>query len=403
MQTYKVYKYRWVILAIYMYVAALTQLYWLNFAGIDTYIEEHLNISAMSTGWLALVIPLGQVFLSIPTGIVIDKKGFKYGSGIGVLIIGLFAMFRLINPGSYAVLLISQIGICLGVPFILNGITKLAVTWFPQKEEATAVGFCSLALFIGMMIGLGATPSLVQTVGFESMLLIYGIAGIVGMLLFFLLVRPEPPTPVREIGEVVIISNWEGIRTILRIRSFVILGFIALIGIGVFNGLVTWLQKMLGELHHISMIDAGNISAILIFGGILGCIIIPVISDKIMKRKPFLILEALVGAACITILIFASSYTLNMANAFVLGFFFMPVYPIMLTMSAEITGARFAGISAAYLNLLGNVGALVIVPTMESLHGATGQFILPLALLAILLCISFTLSIVIKEPIKNLG
>jgi MFS family permease len=384
-----------------MYLAALTQLYWLNFAAIDTYIEEHLNISAMSTGWLALVFPLAQVLLSIPAGIVIDKKGFKYGSGIGVLFMGLFAMFRLINPGSYAVLLISQIGISLGLAFVLNGVTKLAVTWFPQKEEATAVGFGSLALFIGMMIGLGATPSLVQTVGFESMLLIYGIAGIVGMLLFFLLVRPKPPTPVREIGEAMIISNWEGIRTILRIRDFVILGFIALIVIGVFNGLVTWLQKILDELHHISMTDAGNISAILIFGGILGCIIIPIISDKIMKRKPFLILESLVGAASIAILIFANSYTLNMANALALGFFLMPVYPIMLTMSAEITGAKFAGISVGYLNVLGNAAALVIVPTMESLRGATEQFILPLALLAILLCISSIVAILIKEPIKN--
>ena len=401
MVEYKIYKYRWVVLAIYMYVAALTQLYWLNFAAIDTYIEELLGIPASSVMWFTLVFPLIQVLLTMPAGVIIDKRGFKYGIGIGVLFTGVFAMLRLLNPSSYAVLLISQIGISIGQPFVLNAVTKLAVTWFPQKEEATAVGLGSLALFIGMMAGLGATPVLVQTLGFESMLLIYGLLGIIGALLFFVLVKPKPSTPPREIEALEEISSWEGIKRILKIRDFVILGFIALIGIGVFNGLATWLEKILNELHQLSMTDAGSISAILIFSGMLGCIIIPIISDKIARRKPFLILASLIGAMSVTVLIFANGYSMNLVNGIVLGFFFISALPIMLTLSTEITGARFAGISVGYLQLLGNAAAVIIVPVMEILRGATNQFVLPLALLAILLATSFTLAILIKEPTKN--
>jgi predicted MFS family arabinose efflux permease len=318
-----------------------------------------------------------------------------------VLFTGVFAMLRLLNPSSYAVLLISQIGISIGQPFVLNAVTKLAVTWFPQKEEATAVGLGSLALFIGMMAGLGATPVLVQTLGFESMLLIYGVLGIIGALLFFVLVKPKPSTPPREIEALEEISNWEGIKRILKIRDFVILGFIALIGIGVFNGLATWIEKILNELHQLPMTDAGSISAILIFSGMLGCIIIPIISDKIARRKPFLMLASLIGAMSVTVLIFANGYSMNLVNGIVLGFFLISALPIMLTLSTEITGARFAGISVGYLQLLGNAAAVIIVPVMEILRGATNQFVLPLALLAILLATSFTLTILIKEPTKN--
>ncbi len=401
MVEYKIYKYRWVVLAIYMYVAALTQLYWLNFAAIDTYIEELLGIPASSVMWFTLVFPLIQVLLTMPAGVIIDKRGFKYGIGIGVLFTGVFAMLRLLNPASFAVLLISQIGISIGQPFVLNAVTKLAVTWFPQKEEATAVGLGSLALFIGMMAGLGATPVLVQTLGFESMLLIYGAIGVVGILLFFTLIKPKPQTPTREIEALEEISNWEGIKRILKIRDFVILGFIALIGIGVFNGLATWLEKILNELHQLPMTDAGSISAVLIFSGMLGCIVIPIISDKIARRKPFLILASLIGAMSVTVLIFANGYSMNLVNGIVLGFFLISALPIMLTLSTEITGARFAGISVGYLQLLGNAAAVIIVPVMEILRGATNQFVLPLALLAILLATSFTLAILIKEPTKN--
>src|SRR4030043_553694 len=382
MSEYKIYRYRWVVLAIYMYIAALTKLYGLNFAAIETFIEDLLNIPASSVMWFTLVFPLIQVLLTMPAGIIIDRKGFKYGIGIGVLFTGVFAMLRLLNPASFAVLLIAQIGISIGQPFILNSVTKLAVTWFPQKEEATAGGLGSLALFIGMMAGLGATPALVHTLGFESMLLIYGAIGIVGIVLFFTLVKPRPLTPPREIEAMEEMSNWEGIKRILRVRDFVILGFIAMIGIGVFNGLATWLEKILNELHQISMTDAGTISAILILSGMLGCIIIPMVSDKVMKRKPFLIAASLVGALGIVALIISKSYSLNMLNGVILGFFLISALPIMLTMSAEITGARFAGISVGYLQLLGNAAAVAIVPIMESMHGVTEQWILPLALIA---------------------
>jgi MFS family permease len=401
MEQYKVYKYRWVILAVYMYVAALTQLYWLNFAAIDTFIEERLSIPASSVMWFTLVFPLVQVLLTMPAGLVIDRKGFKYGVGIGALFTGIFAMLRLVNPESFTVLLISQIGISIGQPFVLNGVTKLAVTWFPQKEEATAIGLGSLALFVGMMVGLGATPALVQSLNFQTMLLVYGIIGLLGVVLFFTLVKSKPETPPRELEELVEITGWEGIKHILKIRDFVILGFIALIGIGVFNGLATWLEKILNELHQISMTDAGTISAILILSGMLGCIIIPMISDKIMKRKPFLLAASSIGALGIVALMISKSYSLNMLNGIILGFFLISALPIMLTMSTEITGARFAGISVGYLQLLGNAAAVAIVPIMEFMRGTTGQYVLPLAFIAGLLGINFILSIVIREPAKS--
>lgn len=395
----KVLKYRWVILAVYMYASALTQMYWLNFAAITTYLESNLHITAMSVGLLTLVFPLVQVLLTMPAGIVIDRKGFKCGVGIGVIFTGVFAMLRLVNPDAYLLLLVSQIGISIGQPFVLNGITKLAATWFPKEQEATAVGLGSLALFIGMMVALGATPVIVEALGFQAMVLIYGIMGILGVALFYTLVRSEPPVSVLSEEEGV--SNWEGIRRILKIRDFVILGFIALIGIGVFNGLATWLEKILNELHRIPMTDAGTISAVLVFSGMLGCIVIPVVSDKIRRRKPFLLLASGVGAVGMVFLMFAEGFALNLANGMMVGFFLISALPIMLTMSREITGARFAGISVGYLQLLGNAAAVAIVPLMEFLRGMTEAHILPLVFLATLLITSFILATRIRETARS--
>jgi len=394
---YRVYRYRWVVLAIYMYVSALTQLYWLNFAAIETYIEELLNITASDAMWFTLVFPVVQVILTIPAGIIIDKIGFKWGVGIGAIFTGVFAMLRLIDPASFILLVVAQAGISIGQPFVLNGITKLATDWFSPREEATMVGLGSLALFVGMMVALGLTPVLVQDLGFTQMLWIYGIAGLVGALAFMLLVRQRPPTPSRAPDQDQSEVKWGGLGVILRNRNFILLGFVALVGIGAFNGLATWLEKILHEMHDIPMTDAGNISAVLILAGMVGCLVIPFISDKIGRRKPFLILASLVGAISVAALIFIRGYTANLLDGILLGFFLISALPIMLTMSAEINGPRYAGVSVGYLQLLGNIAAVVLVSSMEGLRSVTGQFVAPLALLVLLLLGSAIVSLWIKD------
>ena len=381
-------KYRWVILIVYMFVAALTQLYWLNFAAIDTYLEANLNLSAMKVSYLTTVFPLLFVVLSIPSGIIVDKKGYKFGVGIGTIFTGAFALVRLINPSSYAILLISQIGISIGQPFVLNGITKLAVTWFPKDEEATAVGLGSLALFLGMIVGLGVTPMLVQSMSFNTMLLIYAIIGAISIPIFYIFTKTLPVGIENKI-DIEEISYIDGIKKIIKVRDFILLCVVAFIGIGVFNGLLTWLEKILNEVSRLSMQQAGNISSMLVFSGMVGCIIIPMLSDKIKKRKPFLMLASLVGATTVIILIFTRGFIANALNAIIMGFFVVATLPIVLTMSAEIAGEEFAGIGSAFLQLLGNGAAVVLVPTIEALHSATGKYSLPLSVLAILFGILF--------------
>jgi MFS family permease len=380
-----------------MYVAALTQLYWLNFAAIETFIEDLLDIPASSVMWFTIVFPAVQVLLTLPAGLLIDKKGFKYGIALGAIFTGVFALLRLISPESFIILLISQIGIAIGQPFILNGVTKLATTWFSPKEEALAVGLGSFALFIGMMVALGITPYLVHAVSYSGMIQIYGVLGIIGTIIFLLFAKSQPPTPARQPEASVSEAGWRSIGKILKARDFVILGFIAMIGIGVFNGLATWLEKILNEMHGISMADAGTISALLVVSGMVGCVVMPLISDKIGRRKPFLIGASLIGAITIFILLFSRGFTFNLINCIAIGFFFISALPIMLTMSAEINGPRYAGISVGYLQLLGNAAAVVLVWLMEIMRSATSAFTAPILLLVVLLIISFIVSLFIRD------
>jgi len=397
----KVYGYRWVVLVVYMFASAVSQFFWLNFAAVETFMEERLGITPMEGGWLALVFPLMSIIFSIPFGILIDRKGIRWGIGSGVLLLGIFGCLRLINPDTYLLLLISQIGAGAGTACILNGTTKIAVTWFPEKEEATAVSLGTVAMFLGMMIGLGVTPMLLTDLGYFNMLLTYSLLGVLAVVLFFVLVKERPPTPARLTAattEFTDMKQWRGLRDILKMPSFVLLSIIFLIGTGCFNGIATWIEKFLNESHGIPLTEVGYVSGIMILGAIIGCIVMPLISDKLMKRKPFLFTALVGGVIFIVLMLFPFGFTGSLINSFLLGFFMISALPILMTLSVEYAGERYAGISLGWLWLLGNACAVAVVPAMEMLRDATGQFTLAMLLLAVLLIVAIILTFMLKEP-----
>jgi MFS family permease len=391
MENCKHQKYRWLILSAYMFVAALTQLFWVNFASIDTFVEKSIGISAMKVGFLTMIFPLTFLILSIPAGIIIDRKGYKFSMMLGAAFTTVFAVFRIISPISYTILFVSQLGISLGQPFILNSVTKLSTLCFPKDEEATAVGLGSLSLFIGMIIGMGLTPILVQRFSFTNMIVIYAVISIIGIA-FLYFADKGMKEQVNETKST-FTQYVNGIKNVLKIRDLIILGGISFIAIGSFNGILTWLEKILNEMHKIPMGKAGTIATALIFSGMVGCFVIPELSDKIKKRKPFLILGLLV--ASISLIVFSSikgSFHSDMAVLSIMGFFAISVFPLMLTMSAEISGAKYAGFSASFLQLLGNGAAVIIVPLINFSRTVSGNYKIALLSISILFLFAVFLS-----------
>jgi len=359
-----------------MIVAAISQLLWLNFATITTPQMENLfGVSRSDIGLLSAVWPLLFIPLSIPTGMLVDTKGFKLTVTFGATIMALFAVLRIFSGEDFTLLLIFQAGAALGQPFIFNGISKLAVLWFPLKERALATGLGTMGLFLGMIVALTLTPFLVPEGAtldlLTTMLIIYAVISLVGASLFIVLAREKPAIP-PEVSEAEVGATFSlrGIGKISRSKDFVILEVLFFIGVGLFTGLAQWIESILVP-RGISSTDAGIIAGLMIVGGILGSIVIPEISDRIMRRKPFAIIDLGFAAFMLFYLAVGADYTLLLIASFILGFFLMSALPIGLEMSAELVGPVMAGSASSLLWLFSQVGSLVLIVGMESLSNET--------------------------------
>jgi MFS family permease len=393
--------YRWVVLASFMLVAALTQLMWLNYAPITSQTQELMGVSEFKVVLLATMFPLVYIPVSIPAGLVIDRKGFRFAVMVGALLTAAFSFLRLFS-GNYALVLLGMIGISIGQPFVLNSITKLVSTWFPTDESALAAGLGSLSLFVGMIVALALTPALLKAFGEHQLsslrwvVFIYSLAAVAGLILFALLAKARPPRPPKrtehEVAGEEVSVRWSSFKSILALRNFRLLCVVILIGNGAFVGLMQLIEKIM-QPKGISSATAGNIGAVMVVAGVVGCVVLPSISDKIMRRKPFILLAAAAAAPALLVIAGVESTLLIFVFGGLLGFFLLSALPVVLAFSEETTGAALTGTATSILLLLGNAGGVVITLIMEWIKGATGgesgSFFWSLVFLAAIFVVAF--------------
>jgi sugar phosphate permease len=306
-------------------------------------------------------------------------------------------MMRGLTADNYALVLIAQVGIAMGQPFIMNAITKVAARWFPIHERATASGLGTLSGYIGVMVGMTVTPFLFMHSGMTGMLTIYGVVALVIGALFFILIKERPQTPPCEPGQVERLLVMEGLKSILRNSSFIWLMIIFFIGLGVFNSVTTWIENILHP-RGFSVTQAGIAGGVMIAAGIIGAIILPILSDRYRKRIPFIIL-ALVGTTLgLAGIAFATNYLVLIVSSFAMGFFLLSAGPIGFQYGAELAFPASEGMSNGLLMLMGQISGVIFIVGMDSLKSpATGSMTLPLILLLVLMCVSIVFSTRLKE------
>ena len=238
---FKVYPYRWIVLLVFMFAVIMNQLMWITFASITGEAASFYGVSDLKIGFLALSFMIVYIIVSVPASWAIDTFGIRIAVGIGVALTGIFGLTRGIFASNYNLVLISQIGIAIGQPFILNAMTAIAARWFPLHERATATGLSSLASYIGVIAGLTLTPYFTVIYGMGNMLFIYGIVSLVAALVFMVFIRENPPTPPCLPSQAERSLVLDGLKHIFRQRNFILLLIVFFVGLGLFNAVTTWI------------------------------------------------------------------------------------------------------------------------------------------------------------------
>jgi MFS family permease len=395
--TIKVYGYRWVVLLVFMFMAGMTQLLWITFAPITGAAAQYFGTSDLLVGILSMCFMVVYVIVVLPSAWVIDTYGFRVAVGIGAGLTAVFALTRGIFASDYWVVFASQIGIAIGQPLIIGSITKVAARWFPINERATAAGLGTLSLYLGILVAMILTPNLAVKYGIRGMLMAYGIVTAIAAVIFSLFARERPPTPPCPPGREERVLMFDGLKQMLGQKDFIMLMIIFFIGLGMFNSVSTWIENIVRP-RGFSISQAGMLGGLMLIGGIIGAVVMPILSDKSRRRKVF-ILIALIGLIPGLLgMTFFSSYWPLLISGFVFGFFLLSAGPIGFQYGAEITYPAPEGTSNNLLLVTGQISGIVFIMGMDALKSPwTGSMTTSLLILLGLTLVSIALCILLKE------
>jgi MFS family permease len=393
---YKLYPYRWVVLAVFMFINLTIQILWISYAPITGPAAQFYGVTDLQIGLFSMVFMLAFIPLSIPVSWVIDTYGFRIAVGIGVILMGVFGILRGLAGTNYTLVLWSTIGIAIAQPFLLNAWTKVPANWFAIEERATAVGIVTLGNLIGTALGLVLTPILLETMQIPTIQLIYGGIAAFSAVLFLFFARETPPTPPCPPGMEVRALMLDGLKHSFTVRPFWFTLLVSFIGLGIFNGVTTWIENIIRP-RGFTPTDAGTLGALMIVGGVIGAVLLPALSDKQHKRQLYLYIAFFGAIPGLIGLTYATNATLLFASSFVLGFFLTSAMPIAMQYAAEVTQPTPEGTSNGLIQLFGQ-GAVVFVYIMEALKTRDGSFTPALLLALGLLLISGIFVSQMKDP-----
>ena len=264
-------QYRWLILALlwllYFCFGVVTR----SPSPLVTPILHDLQMSYGQMGFVLGSWQMTYIVFAITAGVIMDRWGIRRSIFFGALVIGLSAVLRSASTGFLSLLFfIALFGV--GGPMISIGCPKTISTWFQGKERGTAIGIYTTGPWIGGMVSLAATNSVVMPMTDYSWRLTfvwYGVMTFFCAGLWWGLTR-EADT---EIGtkRFNVLKMLAELFKVRRVRLILLSG---LLSFAIMHGYFAWLPKIL-ENTGMSPARAGVASALPFLTSIPAVLIFP--------------------------------------------------------------------------------------------------------------------------------
>lgn len=395
LQEYKVFRYRWVVLFALVPVIIATEVFWLTFAPISSVASAFYHVDSLWIDMFSISYMLMYILFTFPASWVIDRYGYRASVLTGAAITAVFGFTRFVFADSFPIALLSQFLLAIGQPFLVNISTKVPANWFPVKERSTAAGILLMAQYIGFIIPMIASPLLAGSYGIKTMLGIYAAFAAASVFVAWIFSREKPAVPPgpeapTEAMSLPLVGN------LLKNRAFTRVLLLSFVSMGIFNTLITVIEKILIP-HGFTSVDAGIVGAVFVVAGIIGAVVVPLVSDKLGRRVPIFI----AGIAAMGPLCFGLGFLLGMplvlTSAAVLGFLIMGIAPVLFQHGAEVAYPVQEGVSFGLIMLVGQISGAAFVYLFNLILGFSGTTTLPMLFIIIVAMLQIPVTLGMKE------
>jgi MFS family permease len=264
-------------------------------------LTEAFGLTAAGFTSLVGLFYWGYSPFSLVAGVAVDQIGPRRVVPLGAALVAAGAL--LFATGDATLASVGRVLQGAGGVFALIGAVYIATTRFPASRAATLIGATQMFGMAGGSAGQFLVgPAIAGGLSWSVFWLGMGAAGAPLVVLLFLLIPAAPRAGAR--------SGWLGaaasaIAAVFRNPQSILCGLVSgliFIPTTIFD--MVWGVRFLQEAHDVPYGLAVLRSASVPFGWIIGCPLLGVLSDRLGRRKPVILVGATVLLGCLALILY---------------------------------------------------------------------------------------------------
>ena len=375
MEAQAAYPYRWTILLLATLVQVGVSVLQQAPAALGPVLTQDLDLSRAQVGLLSSAIWGGMLLAMLPVGLLIDRHGERRLIIAGVTVMALLSLWAT-RSDTFVWLLILFLLASLGASTSAPGGAKAIAAWFPRSRRGGAMGIRQTGVAIGGLLAAFLLPPVAVRFGWELGLGLGAGIALVAVFCFALFYR-ELPADAGEDDDGGTPAPRVSVRSMVREPGFLAATGYAFVFMGVQGSSASYLALSLHEEVGLSIVAAGVFLAVFQVGGIAGRIGWGVVSDRIGRRGPVMVLVGLVAMGSCLAMASAGEDTLIpfvAVFAFLLGLSAMGWNGVYLTLLSESVPMHAAATAMGASLTIAFTGMFLASPLFGLVADLTGSY-----------------------------
>lgn len=367
---------RWYFAIAFFIIGIIAYMDRSNISVIAKPMMEDLNMNKTHFGLLASLFSLGYALMQVPSGFLAEKYGPKKMLTIALVWWSAFTILTgaVKNHGMlYTVRFLFGVGEAPMYPSnaVFNSF------WFAKGEKGRASSMLLAGSYFGPVIAPLITIAIYNAFGWQAVFYIFGAVGLIIAVLWTIIAKdlPEQHKMVNEAEKEYIMNNRDIVSTeksvapwnnFLRRFSFYALAAQYFVVQFVISLFLIWLPTYLTEQHGVQLKDLGFASGAPWLVMFILILTAGTVSDKILQQGKSKFMArgviAIIGFVVFCIALFFALKTDNLVANVIWLSLCLGGIGISMGMSwaaATDLGRNFAGTVSGWMNMWGNIGALL--------------------------------------------
>jgi MFS family permease len=364
-------RYRWVVLfSLFYSFVAYAFIFQMVPPLVGSIMQQFGITSSAQAGLLMTIVVIPGILLALPAGLIVDKYGFRLIGSVSTVLAAVGSLVTA-TANSFPTLLFGRLILGIGGAFIVTATPSVIPQWFSREELGKAMGFYGTNMPLATVTAFPIASMLLLSYDWRFPFYLGTIVAAIASVVFLSFVR-EGPLKHKERSQST--STRHALANIELWKASLVWLFFQVTAIS----FLSWGPKLFEEYKGLDSVNSSLLASVLMLAAIVFVPLNGWVSDRIGRRKPFLV----IGSFSMAVALVASGYALGstlIISVMILGVAAAMVPPVVSTLPAEILESDAVGIGFGVLALCMNIGVALAAPLLGYFVDVTGSLVMSFA------------------------